>query len=192
VGVVGGGRCRLGALYLVLAPPVTGPKDCGEFTLVLTFGGAAHPTGYPVYVVLGHLFVHALHTLGATWAYAANAWSAAGGAVALALYHALAVRLVPPGARLGRFGRFALGLVPVLLLGTNPVWLLDAILVEVYTWHLRGCAARRSSRSPRCARSRRARAVGGAAAGRGRDRLGTAVRARRWRTTPPRRSQSWR
>ena len=50
----------LGALYLVLAPPVTGPKDCGEFTLVLTFGGAAHPTGYPVYVVLGHLFVHAL------------------------------------------------------------------------------------------------------------------------------------
>jgi len=125
-----------GALYLVLAPPVTGPKDCSEFTLVLAFGGAAHPTGYPLFVILGRVFVTALHALGATWAYAANAWSAVGGGVAMGLYHALAARLVPPGARPGRFGRFALALVPAALFGINPVWTLDAILVEVYTWHL--------------------------------------------------------
>ena len=37
-----------GALDLALAPPVSGPKDAAEFTLVLAFGGVAHPTGYPL------------------------------------------------------------------------------------------------------------------------------------------------
>src|SRR4051794_1708302 len=49
------------ALSLVLAPPVTGPKDAAEFTVVLAVNGAAHPTGYPLYVMLGHWFVTALH-----------------------------------------------------------------------------------------------------------------------------------
>ena len=64
-----------GALYLVLAPPVTGPKDAAEFTVVLATGGAAHPTGYPLYVMVGHLFVVALHAAGASWA----SWRRRGG-----------------------------------------------------------------------------------------------------------------
>src|SRR6516162_1282939 len=90
-----------GALDLALAPPVSGPKDAAEFTLVLAFGGVAHPTGYPLYVLLGHPFVQALHAAGASWAYAANAWSAVGGGVAAGLLHALAARLVPPRAAPG-------------------------------------------------------------------------------------------
>jgi len=125
-----------GALYLALAPAVTGPKDAAEFTLVLALNGVPHPTGYPLYVLLGHPFVLLLHALGASWAYASNAWSAVGGAVAIALLHALALRLIPARAALGRVGRFALACVPVAILGVNPVWLLDAIFAETYTWHL--------------------------------------------------------
>lgn len=125
-----------GALYLALAPHVTGPKDAAEFTLVLALNGVPHPTGYPIYVQLGALFVRLMHALGANWAYAANAWSALGGGVAMALLHALAARMVPARVPLGRVARLSLGLVPVAIFGVNPIWLLDAIFAETYTWHL--------------------------------------------------------
>ncbi len=124
------------ALDLVLAPPVTGPKDAAELTLALVYGGAAHPTGYPLYVMLGHLFVIAAHVLGVSWAYAANAWSAVGGGVAIGLLHALAARIVPLRLAAGRLARFALALLAAGVFALSPVWLLDAILAEVYTWHL--------------------------------------------------------
>ncbi len=129
------------ALYLALAPGVTGPRDAAELTLVLALNGVPHPTGYPLYVMAGHPFVRALHAAGAGWAYASNAWSALGGGVAIALLHALGARLVPPRAPLGRAGRFVAALVPAGILGTSPVWLLDAIFAEVYTWHLAWVAA---------------------------------------------------
>jgi len=125
-----------GALDLALAPPVSGPKDAAEFTLVLAFGGVAHPTGYPLYVLLGHPFVQALHAAGASWAYAANAWSAVGGGVAAGLLHALAARLVPPRAAPGRLARFTLACLATGVFALSPIWLFDAILAEVYTWHL--------------------------------------------------------
>ncbi|MEO5618768.1 MAG: DUF2723 domain-containing protein [Candidatus Eisenbacteria bacterium] len=125
-----------GALYLALAPHVTGPKDAAEFTLVLALNGVPHPTGYPTYVMFGHHFVRLVHALGANWAYAANAWSALGGGVAMALLHALATRMVPARLPLGHIARFSLGLVPVAIFGVNPIWLLDAIFAETYTWHL--------------------------------------------------------
>ncbi|TMQ53662.1 MAG: DUF2723 domain-containing protein [Candidatus Eisenbacteria bacterium] len=64
------------AIYLLLAPAVPGDKDSGEFTLVLATNGVAHPTGYPLFTIFGHGFVRIAHALGASWAYAANAWSA--------------------------------------------------------------------------------------------------------------------
>src|SRR5262249_56008529 len=80
-------------IYLLLAPAVPGDKDSGEFTLVLATNGVAHPTGYPLFTILGHGFVRIAHALGASWAYAANAWSALGGGVAMALFPAPPVRL---------------------------------------------------------------------------------------------------
>ena len=126
----------MGALYLALAPAVTGNKDASEFTLTLALMGVAHPTGYPLYTLAGHGFVVLLHQLGASWAYAANAWSAVGGAVAMALHHALAARIVPPTAPLGRGTRFVLALLATAMIGLNPVWLIDAMQAEVYSWHL--------------------------------------------------------
>src|SRR5262245_38534631 len=115
-------------VYLLFAPPVSGDKDASEFTLVLATNGIAHPTGYPLFTLLGHFFVTVVHALGATWSYAANAWSAAGGAVAIGLIHALT-------ARLARGPRW-LPFVPLLLVGLNPMWAVEATLAEVYSWHV--------------------------------------------------------
>lgn len=123
--------------YLAMAPPVSGDKDAAEWTLVLATGGVPHPTGYPLYTVIGHLFVRLLHALGAGWPYAANAWSAVGGGVAIGLMHALGARLLPPGT--GRRAALAWPLLPVTLLALNPIWTVETTLAEVYGWHVSWC-----------------------------------------------------
>lgn len=120
--------------YLWFAPNVSGDKDASEFTLVLTTFGVAHPTGYPLYTLIGHFFVHAAHALGATWSYAANSWSAVGGACALGFFHALIARLVPASAS-PRTRRW-LPLVPICFLFLNPIWTVETCLAEVYSWHV--------------------------------------------------------
>ncbi len=121
--------------YALLAPSVPGDKDGSEFVLVLSFGGLAHPTGYPLYTLAGHGFVSALHALGVGWEYASNLFSALGGAAAIFLFHAFAIRLTSPLA-LSRAARFLLALLPALLFGLNPVWTYETTLAEVYSWHL--------------------------------------------------------
>jgi hypothetical protein len=128
------------ALYLGWAPAVSGDKDSSEFTVVLATLGLAHPTGYPLYTVLGHMFVIALHALGAGWAWAANAWSAVGGAAALGLWHAFGARLL---RREGVGGKRAalVALLPAVAFGMNPAWTAEATLAEVNSWHLAWVAA---------------------------------------------------
>jgi hypothetical protein len=123
------------ALYLAWAPGVPGDKDSGEFTLALATLGLAHPTGYAFYTLLGHAFVSALHALGAGWSWAANAWSALGGAVAMALLHAFAARLLSHEGVAARPAAL-LALLPVAAFGLNPVWTTEATLAEVNSWHL--------------------------------------------------------
>ena len=123
-------------VYLRLCPSITGDGDSAELALVLAFNGVAHPTGYPLYTLLGHAFASLLHGLGTSWPLAANAWSALGAGVAIGLLHALGARLVPAAARLGRGARAGLALAPVALLAFNPVWTRDATLAEVYSWHV--------------------------------------------------------
>lgn len=118
--------------YLVLAPTVTGDKDAAEFTLVLGAGGVAHPSGYPLYTLLGHPFAKLLHAVGATWAYAANAWSALGGALAILLLHRLSRRLLPhEGSAAG-----VEAWLPVLLFAFNPIWTYESTLAETGSWHV--------------------------------------------------------
>jgi hypothetical protein len=122
------------ALYAALAPAVAGDKDSGEFTLVLATRGLAHPTGYPLYTLAGALFVRIAHALGASWAQAANLFSALGAGVAMGALHALAARLLE--ARTGPRAAAGLALVPLLALGLNPVWTREATLAEVNSWHV--------------------------------------------------------
>lgn len=128
-------------LYLVQTPGVSGDKDGSEFTLALALGGVPHPTGYPLYTAVGHLFAVGLHALGASWPWAANAWSAVGGAVAITLLHACAVRLLPQTLLLGVRARRLVALIPVGLFALDPLWTYEAVLAEVYSWHLAWTAA---------------------------------------------------
>lgn len=123
------------ACYLAWCPKVTGDKDSPEFTLVLATLGLSHPTGYPLYTVFGHAFVLAVHATGATWAYAANAWSALGGAVAIGLLHALATRLLAAAGVRSRLAPLA-ALPPLAAFALNPVWTYEATLAEVNGWHV--------------------------------------------------------
>ena len=43
--------------YLVTAAPDILPADAGEFQLAAALLGVAHPPGYPLYTLLGHLFI---------------------------------------------------------------------------------------------------------------------------------------
>ncbi|MBK8177333.1 MAG: DUF2723 domain-containing protein [Planctomycetes bacterium] len=121
---------------LALAASVPADKDSDEFTLVLARGALAHPPGFPLYTLLGHPFVLALHALGASWAFAANAWSALGGAVAAFLGLLLADRLCGERTRLPSSGRFAVAATAALLLLLHPMVTVETTQAEVYAWHL--------------------------------------------------------
>jgi hypothetical protein len=123
-------------LYFIQAPSVVGDKDAGEFTLDLATNGVAHPSGYPLYIIFGHLFVISMHTFGFTWAQVANWWSSVGGALAIFFLHALAARLIPRSILMGKALRFVLAAIPVLIFGLNPIWTYEATFAEVYSWHI--------------------------------------------------------
>jgi hypothetical protein len=129
------------ALYLDLAPPALGPGDASEFTLALAFAGATHPPGYPLYVLLGHAFVVALHALGIGWAYAANAWSAVGGAVTVAFALAIAHDLMPGESRPDRTARTSAMAAAGVVVGLSPLALRDGSIAEVQAWHAAWVAA---------------------------------------------------
>jgi hypothetical protein len=130
-------------VYLAQAPSVAGDKDSGEFTLVLALGGVAHPTGYPLFTMLGWAWTQAVHALGTTWAYAANSWTALGGGVAMYALHRLGLALLAGTRRADRAGR-ALGpamrhlvaALPVAWMAFNPLWTYETTLAEVYAWHV--------------------------------------------------------
>jgi hypothetical protein len=105
--------------------------DTLEFQLVLPTFGIAHPTGYPLYTMLGGLWSHAL-PLG-TWAGRVNLFSALAGAVAVGLLARLTLRLAEDaGLRHGWAG----ALSAALLFGLGPVWWAQSTVAEVYALHL--------------------------------------------------------
>ena len=79
-------------LYLrTLAPGVLG-GDSGEFQFAAWLGGFAHPTGYPLYLLLGWLWTHLLPLHDPAWRM--NAFSALWGGIATGLVYLLALRML--------------------------------------------------------------------------------------------------
>ena len=98
-------------------------NDSGEFQVVLTEWGTAHPTGYPLYSLAGAAFTHALGRVGVPPALAASLFSAGLTLVALVGVYGLLLWLgvAPPFA-----------LLAALLLGVvEPVWAYGSV-AEVY------------------------------------------------------------
>jgi hypothetical protein len=140
------------ACYLAWCPRAPGDKDSPEFALVLSTLGLSHPTGYPLYTLLGAAFVRAAHAAGATWAFAANAWSAVGGAVAIGLLHALATHLLAGAGVRSRLAPLAV-LPAVAAFALGPAWTYEATLAEVTSWHVAWAAGAALFAATRLART---------------------------------------
>jgi hypothetical protein len=120
------------ALYTYTAAPgiVTFYDDSLEFQTVAPTFGIAHPTGYPLYTVLGGLWTHLL-PLG-TWAGRLNLLSALCAAISVGLVASLASRLTPD--RQGAPNRWA-GLAAAITFALGPIWWSQATVAEVYALH---------------------------------------------------------
>jgi hypothetical protein len=117
-----------------LAPGLLG-GDSGEFQFAAYLGGFAHPTGYPLYLLLGYLWTHLLPVGGP--AYRMNLFSALWGGVAVGLTYLLAaqmIRLAAPPAAPRRVARLS-ALFAACLFAVTPTFWSQAVVAEVYTLH---------------------------------------------------------
>jgi hypothetical protein len=123
-------------VFLLLYGSTTAPSivalfdDTLEFQLVLPTFGIAHPTGYPLYTLLGGVWSRLLPF--GNWAWRANLLSALAAATTVALIFVLARRLTPDSR--GRGDNWA-GLAAAAAFGFGPVWWLQATVAEVYALH---------------------------------------------------------
>ncbi|MBI2886593.1 MAG: DUF2723 domain-containing protein [Chloroflexi bacterium] len=118
-----------GAYLSTLAPSITwrhGSGDSGELATAAFYLGVAHPTGYPLYVLLGWLFSHL--PVGSA-ALGLNLLSAVSGAMAVALLAAVVMEGQRHNPPLVGAGGAATG---ALLLAFSPLFWSQASVTEVY------------------------------------------------------------
>jgi hypothetical protein len=125
-------------IALSVMPSGPGRGDSAELTMALALGGIPHPTGYPLYILLGWPFVRVAHAFGFSWPAAANLWSGVAAAVAIALYTRLGMelirRLVPHDVSGAMAVRRWSAVFPSMLLALHPVWLIAATQAEVHAF----------------------------------------------------------
>ena len=133
----------VGMAALLLYGVTTAPSivelfdDTLEFQLIGPTVGIAHPTGYPLYVLLGGLVSRLLLPIG-NWAWRMNILSAFFGAVTVGLLFATTRRLVTEQD--GRPNQWA-ALAAAVAFGLGPVWWAQVTIAEVYALHLALMAA---------------------------------------------------
>ncbi|RME65467.1 MAG: DUF2723 domain-containing protein, partial [Caldilineae bacterium] len=128
-------------LYAYTAAPsiVALYDDSLEFQLVGPTFGIAHPTGYPLYILLSGLWSRVLFPFGG-WAWRMNLFSALAGAGAIALLYLLTCSLLEKrSASEDAPQPFGLvdgaGITAALAFALSPVWWSQATVAEVYTLH---------------------------------------------------------
>lgn len=124
-------------LYAYTAAPgiVTFFDDSLEFQTVAPTFGIAHPTGYPLYTILGGVWTRLLPF--GTWAGRLNLFSAFCAAITVGLVATLTSRIV---TRLSGTDRMAVpnlwaGLAAATFFALGPVWWSQATIAEVYALH---------------------------------------------------------
>lgn len=113
------------AVYVRTLCVSIGWGDSPELTTAAYFAGVPHPTGYPTYMLLGHLFLR-LCPIGSV-AYRMNLLSALSAAAAVALLFLLAFRLTR--------SRPAAAVAALLFAFSRTFWS-QAVIAEVYAFHL--------------------------------------------------------
>src|SRR5215212_9623295 len=106
--------------------------DSGEFQTAAWRLGLAHPTGYPLYLLLGGAWQHALALIGVSPATALTAFSAVIGALAVALLYIIMRDWLQGELNVRR----AAALFTALLFAVNPTFWSQNLIAEVYTLHV--------------------------------------------------------
>lgn len=120
------------ALYLRMLAPGLLSGDAGEFQFAAWRFGLAHPTGYPLYLLVGGAWQRLLALMGIAPATALNAFSAVIGAAAVALFYGvMRLWLSPANAA----AQLAASFAAVLLIANPTVWSQN-LIAEVYGLHL--------------------------------------------------------
>jgi hypothetical protein len=121
-------------LYLRTLAPGLLFGDSAEFQMAAWLGGFVHPTGYPLYLMLGNFWTHLLPVGDPAWRM--NLLSAVWGAVAVGLVYLLARRIVTFCLRPGEGAAPAVRLVALfvaLAFAVTPTFWSQALIAEVYT-----------------------------------------------------------
>ncbi|MCB0189161.1 MAG: DUF2723 domain-containing protein, partial [Caldilineaceae bacterium] len=125
-------------LYALTAAPsiVELYDDTLEFQLVGPTWGIAHPTGYPLYTLLGAIWSRVLFPIG-NWAWRMNLFSALAAATTVGLLFLLAQRTVAAvdHVKAQSAQRFMPGMIAAIAFGLSPIWWSQATVAEVYALH---------------------------------------------------------
>lgn len=124
------------AIYLRTVAPDVLAGDAGQFHFTAWRLGVSHPTGYPTYHLVGHLWQNLLGVFNISPAWAMNALSGIIGALSLGLlYTLMRDRLpTPPGQQVGL--NRAAALFTALIFGWNITYWSQNLIAEVYTLHV--------------------------------------------------------
>jgi Protein O-mannosyl-transferase TMEM260-like len=128
--IVGAAVCLIVALVYrtTLQTDINGLDDLvdvGEFQNALFLWGIAHPTGYPLYLLVGGAFVHLLYYIGVNPAEGASLFSLAGGLATLAVVFAIMHMQTK---------RTIFAVVFTAMLAADGAFWLQSIDAEVYSW----------------------------------------------------------
>ncbi len=131
-----GGGLALAAfgLYLSTLAPTVLEADGGEFQFVPWLPGIAHPTGYPLYVLLGWLWTHLLPLGEVAWRM--NLLSAVLAAAAIGITYAVARQILD--ATLPRTpypARLLAAITAAATFAVSHAWWTQTIIAEVYALH---------------------------------------------------------
>lgn len=133
--LVGGGLAGLAlGLYLATLAPTVLEADAGEFQFVAWLPGIAHPTGYPLYTLLGWLWSHIVPVGEVAWRM--NLLSAVQAAVAVGLVYGLSRQLLDlVFAPTPLAGRVIVAAVTAAAFAITPTFWSQAVIAEVYALH---------------------------------------------------------
>ncbi|MEM7532721.1 MAG: DUF2723 domain-containing protein, partial [Chloroflexota bacterium] len=92
----------------------------------------AHPTGYPLYTLLGTVWSRVLFPIG-NWAWRMNTLSALFGATAVMLLFLVAKKLFSPKHKTAQFHA---ALATTTIFAISPTWWQQSTIAEVYTLHI--------------------------------------------------------
>jgi hypothetical protein len=121
-------------LYTSMTAPTVLTGDAGEFQFVPYILGIAHPTGYPLYLLLGWAWSHILPV--GDVAYRLNLFSAFWASIALALFYLAAREFLHLSApSLPRAARHLSALLSALTLAVSTTFWSQALIAEVYAFN---------------------------------------------------------